>query len=81
MFVCISYHVRQCFEWGGVEWGKQRSLVLARHEVTFMLLRWSLLGGFPGGWGGTMITLLMFHLHAVTFMLIILLLRSSWSCT
>jgi len=37
---------------GGVEWGKQRSLVLALHEVTFMLLRWSLLGGVPGGWGG-----------------------------
>jgi hypothetical protein len=68
-------------------------LALALREVTFMLLRWSLLGGGSGGEGGDdnvlESTFLMSHLNEVTFMLlrcalfvvhelVLWLLRSLW---
>ena len=72
-FVCILYHVCQCFGWGGVglitflgSWGggddnvlDSTFLMFHLNEVTFMFLRWSLLGWGFGGWGEAMITFLI----------------------
>ena len=48
--------------------GLIRFLALALHEVTFMLLRWSLLGGWVGRGDGNVLdrTFLMFHVNEET---------------
>ena len=75
-FVCILYHIRQCFGWGGADNVPWRLLFMKWHSCGYA---GHCLGGWGGGGrGGAMIgddnvlggTFLMFHAKEVTFRLL-----------